>query len=193
MAARGVKVGNAFIEVHYDVDVGTAAAKIASLKNIANKLDDFKVNINTDTTRFENTLMGSLSKVGNDINTRSSAWGQTMARNMTAHISDIDRDVDVHSNRWGASILRGITSVSERASAGLGNMFRNVFKNDSLQRGFEGAISLLPGRMESLFVGKAGPIGLAMGVALVGGIAVAMPALGAMVSGAIFAGLVRVW
>lgn len=85
-------------------------------------------------------------------------------RQFRLDVSHVEKDIHKHGHRIG----------------------RNFGRN--FVRGADAFLSLLPGRMEALFSGRGGPIGLALGAAILTGLAVTMPAIGAMISGAIFVG-----
>lgn len=89
----------------------------------------------------------------------------------------VDRDVDRRTNIIHDRYKRKV----DRDSTNWGRML-----GKNIGQGFEGVMSLLPARLESLFT-KTGPI---IGTVLMAGVAAAvalsLPALGAMISGALF-------
>lgn len=114
---------------------------------------------------FENEQNASFSRITNSYRKGLVSLGGNAKRVFSSVNDDIDVDIDHHSKRWASTL------------------------EHNLSRGVDAALSLLPGRMESLFSGRGGPIGLALGGVLLSGIAAVMPAIGAMVAGSIFGGL----
>lgn len=89
---------------------------------------------------------------------------------------DIDRSTNVFHERYKRKV--------DRDSRNWGRML-----GKNISQGFEGVMSLLPARLESLFT-KTGPIlGTILMTGVAGAVALSLPALGAMISGALFAGV----
>lgn len=157
------QVGEGYIEVEYRVDNNRFQRFFRRQGTDAGSRFgmNFGSTIRRASDRDLNLISRNLAKMGN-------TGGRGFARTFLGHFRKltqvIHKDVDVHSRR-------------------LGRNFGNNFV-----RGVDAAISLLPGRMEALFSGRGGPIGLALGASLIAGVASTLPALGAMVSGAMFAG-----
>ena len=89
----------------------------------------------------------------------------------------VDRDVDRRTNiihdRYKRKVDRDSTNWGRMLGKNIGN-------------GFEGVMSLLPARLESLFT-KTGPIvGSVLMAGVAAAVALSLPALGAMISGALF-------
>lgn len=96
--------------------------------------------------------------------------------------------VNKHFERMTTVMRETFSKAQDRIDEDDHNRWRGRFHRwgDNFTRGFDSALSLLPGRMEALFSGRGGPIGLAIGGAIITGILAALPALGAMLSGATF-------
>lgn len=212
MPVRGVKVGDAFFEVKYDVDTAAALAEMKTFTAAANQMANIDARINTQgLMRNRQTFREAANALGGEFsdafNNRTANLGDQIARN-----TERQRKVNQQFEREGNSAARAFTAEADRAfkdavAKGVGlpgfdtkKMTTRIHKDidtDSdgwgrtigrnLTRGFESFASILPGRLESLFSGKAGPVGLAFGGALIAGVAAAAPALGAMISGVIFA------
>lgn len=89
----------------------------------------------------------------------------------------VDRDVDRRTNVIHERYKRKVDRDSDIWGRILGKNIGN---------GFEGVMSLLPARLESLFT-KTGPIvGTVLMAGVAAAVALALPALGAMISGALF-------
>lgn len=156
------KVGEAYVEVKYDVDFSKALRDMEKFKAAASKAADIKINIDTSGLEEARAKMAALSK--------------DVSKNQKIKV-DVDRD---HLGR----VLNKTRVKIDHDTHGMGRiMGENIFN------GFSAILSLLPSRLEFLFT-KTGPIvGTAFLLAFTAAVVIGMPAAGAAITGAFFASL----
>lgn len=172
-----VKVGEGYIEVETRVDedafmrlsgrlADRAGAQFGSRFNSSllsnmNVSDVFEKEGRRASAAFEREQMNSFSRVTEAYRRGLASLGDDTHRSFSRVNTRISHDIDRDSHSWGRTIGH--------------NMSEGAF----------GLMSLLPARLENLFL-RSGFIGVALGGVLLAGAAAALPAIGAMVSGAMF-------
>ncbi len=203
---EGTKVGDAYVDTRAELNVASIERLRRKIKAELSKITvDIKVQPDeSSVASFSRKLNAQLRKqhVGVRINVDAASLAKAksqiamLARTVTKTVR-IRTEYNMDQAKALSKINRALPHSLEvvvhvrvdnnrirRTAKDVGNSF-----GSHLLQGIEGIMSLLPGRLESLFT-KTGPIaGTAFLAAFAGAVVIGLPALGAMIGGVLFASL----